>query len=78
MQQDRETTSNVTAVASDPRRLFDPGGLLLVVIVGLGGILTLLKQVWIVAIPCIVLAVLGLVASHKHFDPPTDGDSSGE
>jgi hypothetical protein len=72
MQQDREVTSNVTAVASDGRRLFDPAGLLLVVIVGTGGILTLLKHVWIVAIPCIVLAVLGLIASHKHFDRPTE------
>jgi len=74
MQQDREATSDVTIRPNAPGRLFDPAGLLLVAVVGTGGILTLVKHVWTVGIPCVVLAVLGLIASHRHFDRVAEPD----
>ena len=56
-------------VDSDGRRwLFDPAGLFLVAVVGSFGSLCLLRHSWILGIPCVALAGLGLIASHSHFD----------
>ncbi|MGA2790843.1 MAG: hypothetical protein ABSF00_08750 [Candidatus Bathyarchaeia archaeon] len=73
MKQDRETNSDGQIEADDHGRLFDPGGLLLVGIVGAGGTVLLLKHSWILGLPCAVLAALGLIASHRHFDPTNRG-----
>ena len=52
----------------EQRWLFDPAGLLLVAIVGTVGFLSLLRHSWILGVPCVVIAGLGLIASHRHFD----------
>ena len=50
------------------RWLFDPAGLLLVGVVGSVGILSLLRHGWLLGVPCVILATLGLIASHRHFN----------
>jgi hypothetical protein len=64
-------SSDVEVSANDHTRLFDPARLLLVGIVGTVGFLSLLRHSWILGIPCVVLAALGLIASHRHFDRAT-------
>jgi len=50
------------------RWLFDPAGLLLTAIVGSVGVLSLLRHGWVLGVPCVSLATLGLIVSHRHFD----------
>ena len=59
---------------SEQRRLFDPLGLLLVGIVGTGGTFILLRHGWILGTICVVLASLGLITSHRHFDVTSEAD----
>jgi len=54
------------------RWLFDPAGLLLAGIVGSVGVISLLRQSWILGVLCVILATLGLIAPHRHFDPNSE------
>jgi hypothetical protein len=47
---------------------FDPAGLILVAIVGMFGLISLLRDAWGIAIVCLLLAAIGLLFSHSHFD----------
>jgi hypothetical protein len=60
----------------EQRWLFDPIGLLLVGIVGAVGFLSLVRHSWVLGVPCVVLATLGIVASHRHFDPASDAGAN--
>jgi hypothetical protein len=51
------------------RWLFDPFGLFLIAVVGGVGVLALLRHGWVIGFPCVALAAIGLIVSHKHFDP---------
>ena len=53
-------------------RLFDPAGLFLVAVVGGAGVLLLLKHGWMLGLPLVALAAVGLAFSHRHFNPPTE------
>jgi len=55
-----------------PGRLFDPVGLFLVAVVGGAGVLLLLKHGWMLGLPLVALAAVGLAFSHRHFNPPTE------
>ena len=58
------------------RWLFDPAGLLLTGIVGSVGVLSLLRHGWVLGVPCVILATLGLITSHRHFDHSRLTDAS--
>ena len=68
---DRETALDPTG-SDDHVRLFDPFGLFLVAVVGVGGGFLLLKHGWTLGLPLVALAALGLAFSHRHFDPPAE------
>ena len=53
---------------SNGGRLFEPAGLFLAAIVGIGGVFSLLKGAIPLAALCLPLAALGVVFSHRHFD----------
>jgi len=48
---------------------------MLVGIVGVSGVFLLAKHSWLLGILFVTLATLGLIASHRHFDPADDSDS---
>lgn len=64
----RTITNHLPIVPSGPNRAFDPAGLILVVIVGTFGFVSLLKGAWGIAAMCLPLALAGLFFSHSHFD----------
>ena len=76
VKQELDTNAETEVGTTEHERLFDPGGLLLVGVVGAGGLLLLLRHNWILGLPCAALATIGLIVSHRHFDPTYRGDSS--
>jgi len=76
VKQELDTNAETEVGTTEHQRLFDPGGLLLVGVVGAGGLLLLLRHHLILGLPCAAPATIGLIVSHRHFDPASKGDSS--